>query len=101
MAVTLVVLYTRPDNPEEFDRHYHDVHVPLVDRIPGLLSWDHAHFAGAADGGDLPWYQIANLRFADQASLEAGLDSTEGAAAAADFQKVAAPGSRMFIATVD
>jgi uncharacterized protein (TIGR02118 family) len=101
MSVTLVVLYTRPDDPHEFDRHYHDVHAPLVDRIPGLLSWDHSHFTGAADGGDLPWYQIANLRFADQESLEAGLDAPEGKAAGADYQKVAPAGSRMFIATDD
>jgi uncharacterized protein (TIGR02118 family) len=101
MTVTLVVLYTRPDDPDAFDRHYLDAHAPLVDRIPGLLGWDHARLSGAADGGDLPWYRIATLRFADQDALEAGLGSSEGKAAAEDYQNVAPPGSRMFIADSD
>ena len=40
MTVTLVVLYTLPYDPEAFDRHYVEVHAPLVDRVPGLLAWD-------------------------------------------------------------
>jgi hypothetical protein len=62
MTVTLVVLYTRPGDPEAFDRHYLDVHAPLVDRVPGLLGWDHARLSGPADGGDLPWYRVRRDR---------------------------------------
>jgi uncharacterized protein (TIGR02118 family) len=101
MTATLVVLYTRPDDPESFDRQYVEVHVPLVDRVPGLLGWEHARLSVAVDGGDLPYHRIATLRFADQQALRAGLGSAEGKAAAEDYEKIAPPGSRMFIADVD
>jgi uncharacterized protein (TIGR02118 family) len=101
MTVTLVVLYTRPDDPEAFDRHYLEVHAPLVDRVPGLIGWDHARLSAAVDGGDLPHHRIATLRFADQQALDAGLGSAEGKAAAEDYQRIAAPGSRMFVAEND
>jgi uncharacterized protein (TIGR02118 family) len=101
MTVTLVVLYTRPDDPEAFDRHYLEVHAPLVDRVPGLLSWDHGRLMAAVDGGDLPYYRIATLRFANQETLDAGLGSAEGQAAAEDYQNIAPPGSRMFTADID
>jgi uncharacterized protein (TIGR02118 family) len=101
MTATLVVLYAQPGDPDAFDRHYLDVHAPLVDRVPGLLGWDHARLSGAVDGGDLPYYRIATLRFADQEALGAGLGSSEGKAAAEDYQNIAPPGSRMFIADND
>ena len=32
----LIALFTRPDNVEEFDRHYNEVHAPLMKQVPGL-----------------------------------------------------------------
>ena len=101
MTVKLVVLYTQPDDPDTFDKHYAGVHGPLVDKVPGLQKWEAAHFVAAADGNELTYHTTAELYFADQAALEAGLGSEEGKAAAADFAQIAPPGSRMFIATVD
>jgi uncharacterized protein (TIGR02118 family) len=34
----LVVLYPKPDDPEQFKTYYRDTHVPLVKKIPGLKS---------------------------------------------------------------
>lgn len=99
MAAQLTVLYGRPEDPEAFDEHYLGVHGPLVDKIPGLVRWDTARFSAAADGGDLTYFRVANLYFADSDALGAGLGSDEGKATAADFQQIAPPGSRMFIAS--
>jgi uncharacterized protein (TIGR02118 family) len=101
MTVKLVVLYTQPDNPEEFDRHYLGVHGPLVDKIPGLDRWEGARFVAAADGGEGTYFRIAELYFADQDALQAALGSDEGKQTAADYQAIAPPGSRMFVAAVD
>lgn len=101
MTVKLVVLYTRPENAEEFDEHYLGVHGPLVDKIPGLQRWDSARLVAAADGGEHTYYRMAELYFADQAALEAALGSAEGKAAAGDYGQIAPPGSRMFVAAVD
>lgn len=98
MTTQLAVLYTTPAEPEAFDQHYASVHAPLVDKIPGLLRWETARIVASADGGDHTYYRIAILHFADQAGLQAALSSAEGEAAAADYQAIAAPGSRMYIA---
>jgi uncharacterized protein (TIGR02118 family) len=101
MTIKLVVLYTQPDDGDAFDGHYLGVHVPLVNKVPGLQRFEGARIAAAADGGEQTYFRIAELYFADQAALEAGLGSDEGKATAADYQRIAPAGSRMFVAAVD
>jgi uncharacterized protein (TIGR02118 family) len=101
MTVKLVVLYTHPDDPGAFDRHYFDTHMPLVRMVPGLQRAETGRFVAAPDGGEQTYYRLAELYFADQGALEAGLGSDEGKAAAADYQKIAPPGSRMLIEALD
>ena len=101
MTVKLVVLYTQPDDPTAFDDHYLGVHGPLVEKIPGLVKWEGAGFAAAADGGELTYHRMAELYFEDQAALQAALGTDEGKDTARDYGQIAPPGSRMFIAAVD
>jgi uncharacterized protein (TIGR02118 family) len=101
MTVKLVVLYTQPEDPESFDEHYLGVHGPLVEKLPGLQRWEGARFVAAPDGGEQIYFRQAELYFSDMAALGAGLGSDEGKATAADYQQIAPPGSRMFIAAVD
>jgi uncharacterized protein (TIGR02118 family) len=101
MTVSLIVHYTTPDDAAEFERHYLDVHAPLVEKVPGVQSWSSARVVAAADGGDTPVYRIATLLFADQEALQTALATPEGQATAADYQQIAPAGSRMFIAAVD
>jgi uncharacterized protein (TIGR02118 family) len=97
----VVVLYTQPEDPDGFDRHYLNVHAPLVEKIPGLQRWESARIIAAADGGERPFFRLAELYFADSSSLEAALGSAEGQATAADFRQIAPPGSRLLIAAAD
>ena len=101
MTVKLVVLYTRPDDPDAFDRHYLDTHMPLVNAIPGLQRAETSRFVTALDAGEQTYYRHAELQFTDQATLEAALHSEQGKACAADYGKIAPPGSRMFVAALD
>jgi uncharacterized protein (TIGR02118 family) len=101
VTVKLVVLYTQPSDPDAFDRHYLGTHMPLVNAIPGLQRAEAGRFASALDGGEQTYYRIAELYFADQAAMQAGFASPEGGATAADYQQIAPPGSRMFVAAVD
>lgn len=101
MSAKLVVLYGTPADPEAFDKHYREVHAPLVEKLPGLERWSLAKFVGAADGGDVPYYQVAELHFADVDALQSGFASAEGQAAGADYGQIAPDGSRMFIAVSD
>jgi uncharacterized protein (TIGR02118 family) len=101
MTVKLVVLYTHPDDAEAFDRHYLDIHMPLAGQVPGLLRAEAGQVVTALDGGEHTYYRITELYFASQAALGAAFSSAEGKATAADYQKIAPPGSRMFVARLD
>lgn len=101
MTVKLVVLYTRPDDADAFDRHYFAAHMPLVGRLPGLQRAETARLVAAADSGEQTYYRITELYFADQGALNAAFGSEEGKAAVADYQNIAPPGSRLFVAVLD
>ena len=101
MTVKLVVLYTHPADPDAFDQHYLGVHMPLAGTIPGLRRAESGRIDGALDGGEHSWYRIAELYFADRATMDAAFASPEGQATAADYGKIAPPGSRMFVESVD
>ncbi|MGE5287033.1 MAG: EthD family reductase [Micromonosporaceae bacterium] len=101
MTVKLVVLYTQPGDPDTFDQHYLGTHVPLVAKIPGLQRFEASHFVAALDGGEQTYYRMAELYFADQAAMDAAFGSEEGKATAADYGKLAPPGSRMFVVALD
>lgn len=101
MTVKLVVLYTQPADADEFDQHYLGVHMPLVSKVPGLQRAEYGRMVAAADAGELTYYRVAELYFADQQALGAGFASAEGKATAADYQLIAPPGSRMFVEALD
>jgi uncharacterized protein (TIGR02118 family) len=101
MTVRLVVLYTQPADPDAFEKHYGEVHVPLAQTIPGLQNLEAARFVAAPDQGELTYYRIAELSFADQSALEAALGSEQGQQTAGDYQSIAPPGSRMFVVAAD
>jgi uncharacterized protein (TIGR02118 family) len=101
MTVKLVVLYTQPDDPSAFDDHYLGVHVPLVERLPGLQRVETGKFTMALDGSEQTYYRAAELYFADQDAMNAAFGSPEGAKTAADYGQIAPPGSRMLVEVID
>ncbi len=101
MTVKLVVLYTQPDDPAAFEAHYLGVHMPLVAALPGLQRAEAGQLTAALDGGGQTFYRLTELYFADQGAMNAALGSPEGQATAADFQKIAPTGSRMFVQVLD
>ncbi|WP_189317349.1 EthD family reductase [Streptomyces brasiliensis] len=40
MTARFIALHETPAAPAAFDRHYHDAHIPLARRLPGLRSAD-------------------------------------------------------------
>jgi uncharacterized protein (TIGR02118 family) len=40
--IKLTVLYGHPTDPEAFEEYYADVHMPLVEKIPGAERWEAA-----------------------------------------------------------
>ena len=100
MAVKLTVVYTKPDDADEFDRHYREVHMPLVQRWPGLKRAEVARVTGGPAGMDSPYHLITELYFDDAAALDAALASDPGREAGKDFMAIAGKGSFMTVAEV-
>ena len=87
MAVTMVVLYKEPPDREKFDAYYFGTHIPLVQKIPGLLKVEVSRFTGR----EAPYYLMATLYFNNKEERKAALSSPEGQATAADLANFATP----------
>ncbi len=96
-----MVLYPNPADSDAFERRYRDVHMPLVSKIPGVQRAETGQVVTSFDSGSPAFYRVAELYFADQDALNAGLASAEGKAVAADYQQIAPPGSRMLVELLD
>ncbi len=84
----LIALFTRPENVEEFDRHYDEVHAPLMKQVPGLERLVVTRNPRAF-GGDAPYYLIAEMHFADKDTFKAAMASEENKAAGKDVMEFA------------
>jgi uncharacterized protein (TIGR02118 family) len=83
----LLALYETPDDPEAFDRHYQEVHVPLGRRLPGLRRYVVSRDVASLRGGD-PYYLVAELEWDTMDDLRAAFASPEGRATAADAARL-------------
>ncbi len=79
----LIALFTKPDNVEEFDKHYDEVHAPLMKKVPGLERLLVSRNLRAF-GGEAPYYLIAEMHFADKETFKAAMASEENKAAGKD-----------------
>jgi uncharacterized protein (TIGR02118 family) len=99
MTVRFLALYETPNDAEAFDRHYREVHIPLVRRLPGLRRYVVGREL-AAVRGDAPCYQVAELEWDSMKELRAAFASPEGRATADDaacLQRLAPVRSMIFI----
>lgn len=89
--IRVLVCYGTPEDPEAFQRHYFDVHVPLVWKMPGLRDYtvSSGDVVSTADGGP---YLIASLAWDSADDLAADMGSPEGAAVTADVENFATGG---------
>jgi uncharacterized protein (TIGR02118 family) len=89
----LTVLYGHPTDPVEFDRYYHEVHIPLAKQMQGLKGWTIGKCQSAVAGEAPAYYMIVGLYTDSRADMEAILASPEGQAAVADVPRFATGGA--------
>lgn len=94
MVHRLIVQYGQPTDPAEFDRHYREVHVPLVQVIPGLTRFTIGHPASMDPTAPAP-YLVAELDFESAEAMAAGMGSEAGRAAGVDVSTFATGGASM------
>jgi uncharacterized protein (TIGR02118 family) len=100
-VVKVIVLYGHPTDPAAFDDHYASTHAPLANKMPGLQQFEVTRVVGTAEGGDLPYYRIAQLTFDSQEALEAALGSPEGQDTVADLPNFASGGATVLFTQAD
>lgn len=84
----VIVLYAHPTSPSDFDEHYQQRHVPLVNQLPKLreFSW------GKIAEEDAPYYLVARLTYASADDAAESLASTRGRESVEDLANFANAG---------
>ena len=80
----LIVMYPKPANPAQFDQHFRSVHMPLVQKMPGLRRFSYGPAKGV-DGADGAFFWVFVGTFDSVDAIQAALGSPEGQAAVADI----------------
>lgn len=85
----LIALYKHPENKEEFDNHYFNIHGPLTEKIPGLREMKVTKFTGSPMGGEAKYYLMCEMIYDDMEALNNGMRSAEGKASGKDLMSFA------------
>jgi uncharacterized protein (TIGR02118 family) len=96
-VVRLVALYSQPEDPAAFDAHYRDVHAPIVQRYPNLVSMRLTKADGIG-GRPAAYYVMAEMSFASRADLDDALASDAGRESGRDLRNFAQAGVTLFVA---
>jgi uncharacterized protein (TIGR02118 family) len=85
MIKIVLLLHRRPDlSVEDFRRHWHEVHRPLLERLPGLRRLVLNHVLPGPDGAAPPFDGIAEDWFDSVEDMQAAFASPEAQAVTAD-----------------
>lgn len=87
--IKLIALYRKPSDPELFDKHYFDVHIPLVKKTPGLKNIEITRINGAPMG-EAKFRLMAEMYYESLDAMNAAHASPEGRAVAKDLMSFAA-----------
>jgi uncharacterized protein (TIGR02118 family) len=82
-----LVFWERPSDPEAFERHYREIHIPLARKMPGLRSYAISDNPVPVRGE--PYFRIAELRWDSMDELHAGIASPEARAVSEDTDRLA------------
>src|SRR5437867_1244450 len=87
--VKLIALYRTPSDVEQFDKHYTDIHIPLIRKTPGLRKIELTRITGAPIG-ESKYHLMAEMYYDSLEAMNAANASPEGKAAARDLMSFAA-----------
>ena len=100
MSVKLTMVYGTPDDVDGWEKHYFEVHMPIVDRYPGVERMEIARVSGGPGGSASPYHMITEIYFADDDALNAAMRSEAGREAGKDFMATAPAGTFVTISDV-
>jgi uncharacterized protein (TIGR02118 family) len=72
----MMVLFEKPKNQEAFEQYYFDVHIPLVQKIPGIRNVS-THRVRNSRNTDLELYLVVEIEFDNLDALNQGMTTAE------------------------
>lgn len=84
-----VALYPTPADPEGFDKHYRDTHLPLAEAWPSVQSMTVTRFSATPRGTAPSHHLMFVAEFATEEEMASALRSEAGMAAAHDARLMA------------
>lgn len=97
--VKLIALYRKPADVQEFDKHYEQIHTPLVLKMPGLRKLEVTRITGAPIG-ESTYHLMVEMYFDSVDGMNAANASPEGKATAKDLMSFAADVVALFYGEV-
>jgi uncharacterized protein (TIGR02118 family) len=91
MTAKIIVLFGKPTDPQLFDKHYWDDHVPIAKSMPGLRKYT-VHKVTSAPRGEPAYYQVVELEFDNMDSLKNAIASQAGKDSGRHGAKIATGG---------
>lgn len=98
--VKLIALYRKSADPAVFNKHYYDIHLPLVKKTPGLRKAEITKITGAPLG-ETKYHLMAELYYDSVEAMNAANASPEGRAAGKDLMSFAADVVTLFFGEVN
>jgi uncharacterized protein (TIGR02118 family) len=86
VTARFLAVYETPTDPEAFDRHYREVHIPLLRQLPALRRFSVGRDVTALYGA--PFYLVAELDWDTMEELRAAFATPQGSATAADAARL-------------
>jgi uncharacterized protein (TIGR02118 family) len=83
-GIKFMVLYGHPPKPDEFEKYYLGVHMPLVNAMKGARKMEAAKCLPQADGSPPAFYRIFEAWFDSPEHMAAVFGSPEGMKVRAD-----------------
>jgi len=88
-GIKFMVLYGHPPKPEEFEKYYLDVHMPLVYAMKGARRMEAAKCLPQADGSPPAFYRVFEAWFDSPEHMAAVFGTPEGTKVRADLPNFA------------
>ena len=101
MAVKLTVVYDNPVDPEAFEKHYKETHMPLAQKMPNVKRVELAKVLPKEDGSPTPAYRTADVYFDDYETACKTIASPEGQATLIDAKQIATGGVRFLLSDIE
>lgn len=99
--IKLTALYGHPTDPNAFENYYAATHMPLVEKMSGVLRHEKAKVVGTPTGDKPPYHRMFEAWFDSEDALKAAMGSPEGQAVVADLANFASGGVTIIISSVE